>query len=175
MDGWELRGSFLRDATAAHWHDYYCDTTGQGSAILSAAVPAPDDLDYVGLDFFPDVFRPVARGRVAAVTEAVLREHRENVLAPAGLSAIPLRITENGWPTGPGRSPERQAEVIEAVVTAAAQNADPLGLTGYTHFSLRDADSANPGLFHQFGLMTDDYTPKPAFHACRDLISRFSA
>jgi hypothetical protein len=133
------------------------------------------DLDYVGLDFFPDVFRPVAPDRVAAVTEAVLRDHRENVLAPAGLSTTPLRITEHGWPTGPGRPPERQAQVIEAVVTTAAGNADALGLTGYTHFSLRDADSRNPGLFYQFGLMTDDYTPKPAFRTYRELIDTYSA
>lgn len=41
LDGWELRGSFLRDATAAHWHDYSCQATGHGSAVLAAAVPAP--------------------------------------------------------------------------------------------------------------------------------------
>jgi RNA polymerase sigma factor (sigma-70 family) len=41
LEGWELRGSFLRDATAAHWHDYSCRATGQSSAILAAAVPAP--------------------------------------------------------------------------------------------------------------------------------------
>jgi RNA polymerase sigma factor (sigma-70 family) len=41
LEGWELRGSFLRDATAAHWHDYSCQATGDSSAILAAAVPAP--------------------------------------------------------------------------------------------------------------------------------------
>ncbi len=35
---------------------------------------------------------------------------------------------------------------------------------------LRDADSANPDLFHQLGLMRDDYTPKPAFEQYRTLI-----
>ncbi|HJU01690.1 MAG TPA: hypothetical protein VJ966_10850 [Actinomycetes bacterium] len=59
-------------------------------------------------------------------------------------------------------------------MTAIARNARSLGLAGYSHFSLRDADSANPGRFHQFGLMTDDYTPKPAFHAYRELIDRYS-
>ena len=29
-------------------------------------------------------------------------------------------------------------------------------------------------MFHQFGLTTDDYTPKPAFHTMRDLIEQFS-
>lgn len=41
LEGWELRGSFLRDATAAHWHDYSCQATEHSSAILAAGVPAP--------------------------------------------------------------------------------------------------------------------------------------
>jgi hypothetical protein len=110
---------------------------------------------------------------IKALDELQGRDGR-NVLGPAGLSALPLRITEHGWPTGPGRPPERQAEVVEAVVTTVARNARPLGLTGYTHFSLRDADSRNSGLFYQFGLMTDDYTPKPAFGTYRELIDAFS-
>jgi hypothetical protein len=28
-----------------------------------------------------------------------------------------------------------------------------------------------PGLFHRFGIMTDDYTPKPAFDVFRDLLA----
>jgi hypothetical protein len=34
--------------------------------------------------------------------------------------------------------------------------------------------NGRPCLFHQFGLMTDDYTPKPAFHAYRELIGALS-
>jgi hypothetical protein len=64
-----------------------------------------DDLDNVGLDIFPDVFRPVPPGRLEAVTEGALAQHRRDVLDPAGLGAIPLRITEHGWPTGPGGHP----------------------------------------------------------------------
>lgn len=41
LEGWELRGSFLLDATAVHWHDYSCQATGHSSAVLAAAVPAP--------------------------------------------------------------------------------------------------------------------------------------
>jgi hypothetical protein len=43
-----------------------------------------------------------------------------------------------------------------------------------THHTLRDARSAGSGIFCQFGLMTDDYTPKPAFHLYQDLISTLS-
>jgi hypothetical protein len=97
------------------------------------------------------------------------------VLTPAGLGHLPLVITEHGWPTGPGRPPERQAGVVRTVVESIARNAGELNVAGYTHFSLRDARSANPGLFSQFGLMTDDYTPKPAFHAYLDLIASYGA
>lgn len=131
------------------------------------------DLDYVGLDFFPDVFRPVAPADLAAAVEGLLRHHRDAVLAPAGLGCLPLHITEHGWPTGPERSAERQADVVRTVVQVVAAQARELGLSGYTHFALRDADSAEPGLFHRFGLTTDDYTPKPAFDVLRGLIDRW--
>jgi hypothetical protein len=131
-------------------------------------------LDYIGLDFFPDVFRPVAPDRLAAVVQGLLQAHRRENLAPAGLGHLPLVITEHGWPTGPGRTPQRQAEVLLTVIDVITRNAEALSITGYIHHTLRDARSAGSGLFCQFGLMTDDYTPKPAFHIYRNLINELS-
>lgn len=133
------------------------------------------DLDYVGLDFFPDVFHPIAASDFAQAVEGLLRHHRDVVLAPAGLAHLPLHITEHGWPTGPERHPSRQADVVETVVRAIADHSKSLHLSGYTHFALRDADSTQPGLFHQFGITTDDCTPKPAFDTLKRLVERFSA
>ncbi|WP_129843688.1 hypothetical protein [Streptomyces sp. RFCAC02] len=130
-------------------------------------------LDYVGLDFFPDVFRPIAAAELPSGVAGLLRHHREAVMEPAGMGLLPLHITEHGWPTGPERPPRRQAEVVETVIGTIAEHAAELGLSGYTHFSLRDADSGRDGLFHRFGLMTDDYTPKPAFETMRRLIDRW--
>ncbi|MFC7327914.1 hypothetical protein [Marinactinospora rubrisoli] len=132
------------------------------------------DLDYVGVDFFPDVFRPVPAADLAGAVAGLLRHHRESVLAPAGLRHTPLHITEHGWPTGPDRSWRRQAEVVDTVVRVVADHAQELGLSGYTHFALRDSDSAGPGPFHRFGLTTDDYSPKPAFGTLVSLIEKFS-
>ena len=132
------------------------------------------DLDYIGLDFFPDVFRPIAPDRLAAVVRDLLHAHRRDHLAPAGLGHLPLVITEHGWPTGPGRAPQRQAEVLGTVIDVIARNAGALNITGYVHHTLRDARSAGSGLFCQFGLMTDDYAPKPAFHVYQDLIDALS-
>lgn len=131
------------------------------------------DLDYVGLDFFPDVFRPVAVADFVGAVEGLLRHHRDAVLTPAGLGHLPLHITEHGWPTGADRPWARQAEVVDTVVRAIARNAAELRIGGYTHFALRDADSAKSGLFHQFGLTTDDYVPKPAFDVLRTLIETY--
>ncbi|QIS11430.1 hypothetical protein [Nocardia arthritidis] len=131
-----------------------------------------EQLDYVGLDFFPDVFHPVAAEDMPRAVEGLLRHHR-SLLNEAGFGAIPLHIAENGWPTGPDRTPQRQAEVVSTVVEQVAALAEELNITGYTHFALRDADSANPDLFHQFGIMTDDYTPKPAFDTLCGLIEKF--
>jgi hypothetical protein len=133
------------------------------------------DLDYVGLDFFPDVFQPIAASDLAHAVEGLLRHHRDSVLAPAGLGHLPLHISEHGWPTGPDRPPQRQADVVETVVGVIAAQSKQLHLSGYTHFALRDADSAKSGLFHQFGLTTDDYVPKPAFDTMKMLVERFSA
>ena len=132
------------------------------------------ELDYIGLDFFPDVFRPIAPGRLDAAVQGVLEAHRGDILGPAGLGHLPIVITEHGWPTGPGRPAARQAEVVRAVIEVIARNAQALNITGYIHHALRDARSAGSGLFCQFGLMTDDYTAKPAFGVYRALINALS-
>ncbi|MET7609601.1 hypothetical protein ABZX97_00660 [Streptomyces seoulensis] len=141
------------------------------------AAPADDEfrasLDYVGVDFFPDVFRPLPADKLAGAVTAVLRSFRDTHLPTAGIPAdVPLRVCENGWPTGPGRPEDRQAATLDTVVRTVAALADELRVDAHAFFSLRDADSNGPGLFHHFGLLRDDYTPKPAFAAYRDLIAQ---
>ncbi|GAA1090619.1 hypothetical protein [Pseudonocardia alni] len=127
-------------------------------------------LDYLGLDAFPDVFVPLPPGAdLAAVCTWLLSSHRSDSLAPAGLGDMPLHLTEHGWPTGPGRDGERQSAMLEAMFASALQ--PDSGVTSYTHFSLRDA-SDDGSLFGGFGLMTSDYSPKPAFHRYRHLIDQ---
>lgn len=150
--------------------DFWTGIGALGGAPFIAAV------DYVGLDFFPGVFRPLAPdgepGDLRQMVVAVLRAMRERWLPAAGIPVgVPLHITENGWPTGPGRSEQRQAEVVEITVRQIAAHTDELNIAQYTHFDLRDAASDNPDLFHQFGLLRDDYSPKPAFDTYRRLIA----
>lgn len=128
-------------------------------------------LDYVGLDFFPDVFHPIAASQLAGAVTAVLTAFRRTDLPKAGIpDSVAIRVCENGWPTGPGRPEQRQATTLETVVRTVAALATDLNIDGYSFFALRDADSSAEGLFHHFGLLRDDYTPKPAFETYRRLI-----
>jgi hypothetical protein len=135
-----------------------------------------DALDYVGLDFFPDVFRPVPFTGLREAVLSVLSHFRAVNLAAGGIPAsVPIRVTEHGWPTGPGRPDERQAAVLETVVRAVHEVRGAVNVTHYEFFALRDGNSSNPGMGYQFGLLRDDYAPKPAFDRYRELIAELGA
>jgi hypothetical protein len=133
-----------------------------------------EGLAYVGLDMFPDVFRPVPGGDIRAAVRGLLAYHRHDILHPVGLGRLPIRITEHGWPTGDGRSPERQAGVLRDVIEAVVSAHEELNVAAYELFSLRDADSNGHGLYQHFGIMTDRYDPKPAFEVFQKLIADYS-
>jgi hypothetical protein len=130
-----------------------------------------NSLDYVGLNFYPDVAAPLV-GPIGKEVAAVLTELREGTLKKAGIPAsIPIHICENGWPTGPNRYYTRQAELIDQSVRTVQELRGKLNITTYELFSLRDADTANPDLNHQFGILRDDYSPKPAFAIYQRLVA----
>ena len=136
-------------------------------------------IDYVGLDFFPDVFKPLPDdgfpGNLKEAVKYVLRHFRNTLLNIGKIPAtVPIHITENGWSTGGGRSFERQAIVMETIVRALHDVADELNIQRYEWFGLRDTDSSNDNLFYQFGIVKDDYSPKPAFYKFGNLIQEFS-
>lgn len=141
-----------------------------------------DSLDYVGLDFFPDVFRPVAPdgepGDLRSAVTGVLETMRQIWLPAAGISAsVPIHIAEHGWPTDPGRSVEQQSTVLEKVVRTIHEIHTRLNVTRYTLFSLRDTDSSakhENDTFYHFGILRDDYSSKPAFETYRKLVEEFA-
>jgi hypothetical protein len=92
------------------------------------------------------------------------RPHRDRLSACARHDRV--RLADR---SGPGT--ERQAEILATVIEVVARDAGALNVAGCTHLSLRDAWSAEPGRFCQFGLMTDGYVPKPVFRAYRNLIA----
>ncbi|PXX58707.1 hypothetical protein DFR70_11342 [Nocardia tenerifensis] len=124
-------------------------------------------LDYIGLDAFPDVFHRIPHDQLAGSVGYLLERFR-SVTTDAGVPAsTPIHITETGWPTGADRGEETQRVVLETVANAVF-DAD-LGITAYEFFGLRDGRSDGEWT-SRFGLLRDDYTPKPAFPAICDLI-----
>lgn len=132
-------------------------------------------VDYIGFDFFPDVFRPVALdGQPNDLQQSVINvlKYFRNVNLKTGNipSSVPIHITENGWATGENRTYERQAQVIEKIIKTIFSIKDELNIDTYELFALRDTNTSNQNIFYQFGLLNDDYVPKPAFGIYQRLI-----
>ncbi|KAA9158734.1 hypothetical protein FPZ12_021985 [Amycolatopsis acidicola] len=127
-------------------------------------------IDFLGLDFFPDVFRPVPAGKLRDAVAFVLRSFRESATGIGVPARVPLHITETGWPTGPEHTEAEQARVLGEVAGTAMGLAEELGIEAYELFGLRDGLSSGPRM-NRFGLLRDDYSPKPAFDVVRRLIS----
>jgi hypothetical protein len=155
------------------------------SSLKSIASPAFfESLDYVGLDFFPDVFRPVAPagtpGDLISSVRGILETMRNVWLPAAGIvSHTPIHITEHGWPTGPNRSPLQQAQTLETVIRTIDALRTRLKIDRYTLFDLRDVIHSDPTgqshLFNFFGITETDYRPKAAYAIVRDLIGELGS
>lgn len=136
-----------------------------------------DALDYVALDFFPDVFVPLPPTvQLSDGVRSVLNQFRHVNMAQAAIPfRVPILIGENGWPTSPTRSYERQAQILEAIIRAVYEQRETFNVIGYSYFNLRDTNSEDPYFFHQFGLLKDDYSPKPAYEVFKKLVAELSA
>lgn len=134
--------------------------------------------DWVGLDIYPGTFVP-GQAVIADYGDAFLEglaQMRECYLPKAGFGpATPLRIEETGWPTGTGRSETDQREILRRMVRTAVAYRGIYGITDFRWFGLRDNNTAAPGIQSHFGLLRDDYTPKPAFGEYRRLVRRFGS
>jgi hypothetical protein len=83
---------------------------------------------------------------------------------------IPIHVEENGWPTGPGRPESEQVRALRQMVGAVNDFRGTYNVTDYRWFDLRDHNSSGPNFQQHYGLLRDDYSPKPAFGAYRDLV-----
>jgi hypothetical protein len=129
-------------------------------------------LDFAGLTMYPGGFDADAPSinELAGRTVAMLTTYRGQ-LSDAGIpDTVPIRISECGWPTGPGRSEADQAEALSAIVHTVAGLRRELFVTHWELFTLRDADSSSDDPFGHFGILRDDYSRKPAYGALRSLI-----
>ena len=134
-------------------------------------------LDWVGVDAYPGTFFPPSSNAVSkrnAMINAfdILRDCFMPI--PGIPDSTPLHVTENGYPTGPNRSYEDQQEALEEMIGAVHDARGTYNVTDHRWFNLRDADSSSPNFQQQYGLMRDDYTPKPAFGAYERLVEQLA-
>lgn len=133
-------------------------------------------LDWVGVDAYPGTFIPPVNSPGGE------RDALVNVFSSfrcysggAGIpKSVPIHVEENGYPTGPGRTYERQEQAMDTMVRAVHDFRGTFDIADYRWFNLRDGDSTSPNFQQQYGLMTDEYVPKPAFGLYRDLVRRFT-
>lgn len=159
-------------AEAAFWR--YLPVHG-GESFVSA-------LDWVGFDAYPGTWGPaLPRGRTLAarVRQATvngLTALRQTYMPLAGIpTTVPLRVTESGYPTGPKRTTAMQSTVLSAAVRAVNDYRGIYNVSNYDWFALRDGDSSSTSLEAQYGLMYDNYAPKPAFATYQQLIASLGA
>jgi hypothetical protein len=132
-----------------------------------------DSLDWVGADVYPGTFFPPAvtsyRDPVVNALDALRTCY---MTIPAIPKTVPIHITESGYPTGPGRSYDEQERALREMVGAYSDFSGNYDVSDYRWFLLRDGNSDVPDFQQQYGLLRDDYTPKPAFAAYKELIAR---
>ncbi len=101
---------------------------------------------------------------------------RECYLPVAGIPAsVPIKVEENGYPTGPGRPESEQVVAMEQMVRAVSEFRGTFNVTDYRWFDLRDHATSSTNFQHHYGILNDDYSPKPAFDLYRDLVAELSA
>src|SRR4051812_38617458 len=82
--------------------------------------------------------------------------------------------SSHGYPTGSGRSEQTQKEGLETMVGTVAEYRANYNVTDYRWFDLRDGDTGSPNFQQHYGLMTDDYKPKPAYASWKRLIGKLT-
>jgi hypothetical protein len=101
---------------------------------------------------------------------------RDCFMPIAGLAPrVPMKVEENGWPTGPGRSQATQVTALREMVRAVNRFRGNYGVTDYRWFDLRDHNTSSLNFQHHYGLLRDDYSRKPAFGVFRRLVARLAA
>jgi hypothetical protein len=134
-------------------------------------------VDWVGLDaypgtVFPPLEPPIGTGYRDGMVNA-MSQLRECFMPVARLGRdVPIHVEENGWPTGPGRPEREQPRALRQMVGAVQDFRGTYNVTDYRWFDLRDHNTSSTNFQQHYGLLRDDYTPKPAFGVYRRLVRR---
>jgi hypothetical protein len=155
----------------------YATGAGTGEAIWqflhSQGLAFRKSVSWVGLDDYPGTFSNVSvparlTGRTLVRGVAELRK----LMSESGLPAtIPIHVAETGYPTGPKRTRASQSVALASLVEAVNEARREFDVTDFEWFDLRDSNSSIANVQEQYGLMTDTYGQKTAFHTYERLVA----
>ena len=156
-----------------------CSTEPMWSQLRAAGGAAfTSSVGWVGVDVYPGTWSPPAQtvfptaSLVRSTVTNSLRCLRTEHMSTAGLPAsVTITVGETGYPTDPDRSEATQAAVLRETISTVLSVRNEYGVTDLRWFSLRDANTGSGQLENGYGLLHDDYTPKPAFAAYQQLIA----
>lgn len=132
--------------------------------------------DWVGVDAYPGTFVPGAVQDPGDAMLEAIAQVRECFMPLAGFGPlVPMHLEEIGYPTGPGRTEEAQRSALRDFVITVARHRGTYNVATLNWFGLRDNNSTGPNFQSFFGLLRDDYSPKPAFGEYRRLIAELGA
>lgn len=137
------------------------------------------DVDWVGVDVYPGTWQSLpttlsfASGVSQVMTQAI-SSTRNTFMRLATLAAsVPIQITETGYPTGPNRTYAMQQTAMQSEVAAVVSAHTTYNVSAMQFFDLRDAITNTTVVADEYGLMTDQWAPKPAFAAYEALITEY--
>jgi hypothetical protein len=133
-------------------------------------------VDFVGVDTYPDVPFPGVPPHgpidLTAFIGRMLDVVRNQEMPIAGLGrSVPIRVSENGWATSATRTAAQQQQALTTEINAVDADRAQYNVASYELFDLRDDVTGSTNIFDQFGIMADDYVPKPMFWTYRRLIA----
>ncbi len=133
---------------------------------------------WVGIDIYPGTWSAPAQNTVptasqigATVTSSIRCLRTQHMVAAGLSSAATITVAETGYPTDPARSETTQAAVLQDTIASVESVRGIYGVTDLRWFCLRDANTASGQLENGYGLLHDDYSPKPAFSAFQQIIA----
>lgn len=130
-------------------------------------------IDWVGIDIYPGTFydRGTPPSQLGVTLIGALRTLRAQMTAVGLAGSVPIQVSEAGYPTSTTHTARAQSIALAAMVHAVVTTRAAFDVTDFYWFDLRDSNSAAADQQEHYGLMTDSYTPKPAFWRFKALIA----
>lgn len=133
---------------------------------------------FVAVNVYPGTWSPPAADLVPTPTQidATLRSTlsalRNQHMPAAGISThATIVVGETGYPTTPARTQATQNMVLNTTVATIDATRATYGTTDLYWFAFRDGNTSSGQLENGYGLLHDDYTPKPAYTSLQQAIA----